>query len=94
MSQPLAIISAMEGELRAILEQLTHQEMVRVGPRDFWRGHWHGQPVVAVLSRIGKVAAATTATVLVERFAVSRMVFTGVAGGLGSGVAVGDVVVA
>ncbi len=84
----------MEGELRAILEQLTHQEMVRVGPRDFWRGHWHGQPVVAVLSRIGKVAAATTATVLVERFAVSRMVFTGVAGGLGSGVAVGDVVVA
>ena len=91
---PLAIISAMEGELRAILEQLTHQEKLTVGPRDFWLGHWHGQPVVAVLSRIGKVAAATTATVLVERFGVNQMVFTGVAGGLGSGVSVGDVVVA
>jgi hypothetical protein len=28
--------------------------------------------VVAVLSRIGKVAAATTATVLIERFGVDR----------------------
>ena len=91
---PLAIISAMEGELRAILEQLTHQERVSVGPREFWLGHWHGQRVVAVLSRIGKVAAATTATALVERFGVNQMVFTGVAGGLGVGVAVGDVVVA
>jgi adenosylhomocysteine nucleosidase len=54
----------------------------------------HGQPVVLVLSRIGKVAAATTATALVERFDVSAIVFTGVAGGLASGVNVGDMVVA
>ena len=62
--------------------------------RDFWVGHLHGHPVVAVLSRIGKVAAATTATVLLERFGVRAIVFTGVAGGLGEGVEVGDVVVA
>ena len=40
------------------------------------------------------VAAATTATALIERFGVARIVFTGVAGGLGAGVNVGDVVVA
>jgi adenosylhomocysteine nucleosidase len=65
-----------------------------VGGREFWVGHLHGQDVVAVLSGIGKVAAATTATLLIERFGVKRIVFTGVAGGLGSGVNVGDVVLA
>jgi adenosylhomocysteine nucleosidase len=46
------------------------------------------------LSRIGKVAAATTATTLIEAFGARRIVFTGVAGGLGRDVRVGDVVVA
>jgi adenosylhomocysteine nucleosidase len=40
------------------------------------------------------VAAATTATALIERFHVDRIVFTGVAGGLATGVNRGDVVVA
>jgi adenosylhomocysteine nucleosidase len=52
-----------------------------------------GLPVVLALSRIGKVASATTAAALIERFRVSRIVFTGVAGGVGAGVEVGDVVV-
>jgi adenosylhomocysteine nucleosidase len=50
--------------------------------------------VVAAISGIGKVAAATTATLMLERFGVSMVLFTGVAGGLGTGVSVGDVVVA
>jgi adenosylhomocysteine nucleosidase len=67
---------------------------VLVAGRDFWVGHWQGHAIVAVLSRIGKVAAATTATVMLERFGVDALVFTGAAGGLGPGVRVGDVVVA
>jgi adenosylhomocysteine nucleosidase len=66
---------------------------VRAG-REFWLGNLHGQPVVLALSRIGKVAAATTATTLIEAFGAQRLVFTGVAGGVGAGVRVGDVVVA
>ncbi len=50
--------------------------------------------MVLALSKIGKVAAATTATALIERFGAQRIVFTGVAGGLGTGVRVGDIVVA
>jgi len=84
----------MHEELSALLAQMPDEQRVRIAGRDFWVGHLHGQPVVAVLSRIGKVAAAVTATMLLERFAVGAIVFTGVAGGLAPGVNVGDVVVA
>ena len=91
---PIGIMSAMHEELAAVLQALPDEQRVQVAGRDFWQGHWHGRPVVAVLSRIGKVAAATTATALIERFGVGQIVFTGVGGGLGSGVKVGDVVLA
>jgi adenosylhomocysteine nucleosidase len=89
-----AIVSAMHQELSAVLALLPDEQKQAVAGREFWLGHLHGQEVVAVLSRIGKVAAATTATVLIERFHVDRIVFTGVAGGLARGVNRGDVVVA
>jgi adenosylhomocysteine nucleosidase len=91
---PLAIVAAMHEELGALLAQMPDEQRVRVAGRDFWVGHLRGQLVVAVLSRIGKVAAAITATVLLERFGVRAIVFTGVAGGLAPEVQVGDVVVA
>ena len=84
----------MHQELAAVLALMADEQKQCVAGRDFWVGHLHGVPVVAVLSRIGKVAAATTATVLIERFGVDRIVFTGVAGGLDAAVSVGDVVVA
>jgi adenosylhomocysteine nucleosidase len=90
----IGIMSAMHEELAAVLATMPDEQRVTVAGRDFWVGHWQGHAVVAVLSRIGKVAAATTATLLVERFQVDTLVFTGVAGGLGAGVRVGDVVVA
>ena len=91
---PIGLMSAMHEELALLLEAMPDEQRVRVAGRDFWQGHWQGRPVVAVLSRIGKVAAATTATALIERFGVGQIVFTGVAGGLGAGVHVGDVVLA
>ena len=84
----------MHEELSAVLALLPDERKQVAAGREFWVGHLHGQEVVAVLSRIGKVAAATTATALIERFSVDRILFTGVAGGLGRGVQRGDVVVA
>lgn len=90
----IAILSAMPEELSAVLALMPDEQPKKVAGREFWCGHLQGHDVVAVLSRIGKVAAATTATVLIEHFGVQRMVFTGVAGGLHPDVRVGDVVVA
>lgn len=90
----LALVSAMPEELQAVLALLPDEQRITVGGRAFWQGHVHGHTVVAVLCGIGKVAAATTTTLLAQHFGATAVVMTGVAGGLGPGVQVGDVVVA
>ncbi|MFN4359561.1 MAG: 5'-methylthioadenosine/adenosylhomocysteine nucleosidase [Hylemonella sp.] len=89
-----AILSALAEEQQGLMDRLHQPRRVERAGRVFWLGELHGQPVVLALSRIGKVAAATTATTLIEAFGVQRLIFTGVAGGIGPGVQVGDVVVA
>jgi adenosylhomocysteine nucleosidase len=93
-ARPIAIVSAMREELRALLPDLQDPTPKRLAGRDFHVGVLHGRPVVLVLSGIGKVAAAATAALLIHEFDARALVFTGVAGGLGEGVRVGDVVLA
>lgn len=92
--RPLAIVSAMHQELRALLPLLEAPHIVQLGGRRFHSGSMHGQPVVLALSGIGKVAAAATAVLMMQVFEARALVFTGVAGGLAPEVQVGDVVVA
>jgi adenosylhomocysteine nucleosidase len=94
MTTTTAILSALAEEQQGLLELLQQPHKTRHAGRDFWQGRLHGRPVILALSRIGKVAAATTSVALIERFHAGRIVFTGVAGGLADGVQVGDVVVA
>lgn len=93
MGQTIAIISALREEQAGLLALMPGQRPERLAGREFWRGQLQGHEVIAVLSGIGKVAAATTTAVLMERFAPQLLIFTGVAGGIGDGVAVGDLVV-
>ncbi len=88
-----AILSALPEEQNGLVDLLVSHATRRIAGRDFHTGLLWDVPVVVTLSRIGKVAAATTATLLAECFTPRRMVFTGVAGGLAPGVRVGDVVV-
>jgi adenosylhomocysteine nucleosidase len=88
------VMAALPQELGDLLHRLDNPSTEVWAGRSFHRGHVAGQPIVAVTSRIGKVAAALTATLLIDRFQVDHLVFVGVAGGLGHGVHRGDVVVA
>jgi adenosylhomocysteine nucleosidase len=89
-----AILSALPEEQAGLVQALEQPQRGVHAGRVYWRGSLRGRSVVLAQSGIGKVAAATTAVGLIERFGVARIVFTGVAGGLGEGVRVGDVVVA
>jgi adenosylhomocysteine nucleosidase len=90
----LGIISALAEEQNGLIETMEHAAKVSHGMRDYTAGRLWGVDSVCVLSRIGKVAAAMTASILVEKFGVTHIVFTGVAGSGDLGVRVGDVVVA
>ncbi|MDA8456474.1 5'-methylthioadenosine/adenosylhomocysteine nucleosidase [Acidovorax sp. GBBC 3334] len=90
----IAILSALPDEQAGLSAALQSATRIAHAGRTFQRGTLHGRDAVLALSGIGKVAAATTAAALIERFGADRIVFTGVAGGLGEGVRIGDVVVA
>ncbi len=90
----IAIVSAMHEELRALLPLLQGTRVERRAGRECHLGRLDGHEALLVLSGIGKVAAATTAAVLLDGMDVHRLLLTGVAGGLAPEVQVGDVVVA
>ncbi|WP_275685615.1 5'-methylthioadenosine/adenosylhomocysteine nucleosidase [Scleromatobacter humisilvae] len=94
MNKSLAIVGAMHEEIAALRPCLEHARTERRAGRDFHIGRLDGHDVVLVRCGIGKVAAATTAAVLLDAFDARALLFTGVAGGLGDGVRVGDIVVA
>ena len=89
----IGIMGAMPEEINKIIDQLTEVQIVERGSRKYFKGLLFGHQVVAVFSRWGKVAAASTVTNLILEFGVSQILFTGVAGGLSSDVAIGDIVV-
>ena len=93
VERPLAILSALAEEQVGLVEQLHGAQRQTHAGREFWSGTLQGLPVVLALSRIGKVAAATTTAALIAHFQAGAIVFTGVAGGVGRRVQVGDVVV-
>ena len=90
----LAIVGAMHEEIAALRPCLEGLRTERRAGRDFHFGRLDGHDVILVRCGIGKVAAATTTAVLLDAFDASALLFTGVAGGLGEGVRVGDIVVA
>lgn len=97
MHKPLGIVAALPQEIEQLIAQLRLDPAMRIvtlGRRDYYIGTLWRQPCVVTLARIGKVAAATTAAALVHEFEVGAILFTGVAGGLGAGLRVGDIVVA
>ena len=91
----IAIVAALPAELSAIEAAASAEGPLttrRVAGRELRTGTLGGRSVVLALSGVGKVAVASTATLLVEQ--ASAMIMVGTAGGIGAGVELGDVVVA
>ena len=88
------ILVPMQPEIELILHHMHVENIVETGSRKFYVGTIQHKKCVVSLSRVGKVASSVTAAVMIERFAVGRIIVTGVAGGLTDEVKIGDIVVA
>ncbi|MBL7782099.1 MAG: 5'-methylthioadenosine/adenosylhomocysteine nucleosidase [Saprospiraceae bacterium] len=89
----IGIMGAMPEEIRHLIPHIQQVSRKESGMREYFQGILHDTPVVLVFSRMGKVAAATTATNLILEFGVEEIIFTGVAGALHPELRIGDVVV-
>ena len=90
----IGVIGAMDSELAALIAALTQPARETVQGLVFHTGRLGAREVVLVRCGIGKVSAARCTQVLIDRFAPGAVINTGIAGGLASGLAVGDIVVA
>lgn len=89
----IGIIGAMEVEIRNILAQMDNVKTKNIARVDYHQGELNGKPVLVALCGVGKVNAAHATSVMVANFKVDGIINVGVAGGIGSAVDIGDVVV-
>lgn len=87
------IIGAMESEIKELEVVLQNKETVEYAGLVFFCGFFGGKNVVIVKSGIGKVNAALCAQALILKFNVTRIINTGIAGALRSGLRVFDFVI-
>lgn len=88
------ILSAMPEEISLIISSLKNKTVENHGNRDYYSGKLFGYNVVAVFSRWGKVAAATTTTHMILKYKVDKIIFSGIAGAISTELNIGDVVIA
>ena len=88
----IGIIGAVDEEADEIKKEIKDIKEEVISGISFFRGKFNQKEVVFVQSGIGKVNAAITATLLIEKFDVKIVIFSGVAGSLSKDLKVGDVV--
>lgn len=89
----LGIIGAMEQEIETLLCKMEAVSTQTYAGSAFYEGQLEGLNVVVVRCGIGKVNAALCAQILCDRYAVTHLVNTGIAGSLCAQLDIGDIVI-
>ena len=87
------VIGAMESEVAQLHAALGNMETAEHSGLTFYSGTMGENRVVLVKCGIGKVNAARCTQILIDKYAPDYIVNTGIAGGIGEGLAVADVVI-
>lgn len=90
----IAILGAMREEIEPLLVACTHIQRYEYAHNVFTTAQLCGKDVVLAYSKIGKVNAALSATLLIEKFHAQTLLFSGVAGAVNPSLKIGDLIYA
>ncbi|WP_211745351.1 5'-methylthioadenosine/adenosylhomocysteine nucleosidase [Paenibacillus sp. Marseille-Q4541] len=93
MTATIGLMGAMNEEIELLLAGMQNVKQYTYAGINYAEGDIYGQHVVVCKSGVGKVNAAVTTQMLIEKFGVSRVIFTGVAGAVHPELEIGDIVV-
>ncbi len=87
------VMTAFAPEWNALAPGIAEAREHRINGRIFLTGIFAGKPVILMQSGVSVVNAAMNTQLVLDRFTVKRIVFSGIAGGVDPALNIGDVVV-
>ncbi len=90
----IGIMGAMVEEIEPLLEFFKEYEVIEYAKNKYYKTNYKGHDVIIAYSKIGKVFAALTATTMIEKFGIEKLLFSGVAGAIDEDLHIGDLIIA
>ncbi len=90
----LAIMGAMREEIEPILKHFSDIKVNEYANNKYYEFKYDNLEIILAYSKIGKVNASLTASVLIEKFKCNVLLFTGVAGAINPDLKIGDLLIA
>ena len=90
----IGIIGAMKEEITPLLALFPRATTHQVGGNTFYEINYKNAQIFIAYSKIGKVHSAITTTTMILYFHCEKIIFSGVAGGLGENLKIGDLLLA
>lgn len=90
----IGVIGPSENEIMPFIGTLSNKKLYDHAMLKFFSGVYEGVEVVSVFCGVCKVNAAICAQILIDKFDVSHIIVTGVAGGMDKSLKIGDTVIA
>ncbi|MGL4391868.1 MAG: 5'-methylthioadenosine/adenosylhomocysteine nucleosidase [Fusobacteriaceae bacterium] len=89
----IGIIGAMHEEIKSLKNDMVIEREENIAGIKYFIGKILNKDIILVESGIGKVNSAICTTILIQKFDVKKIIFTGVAGAVSKELNIGDIVV-
>lgn len=90
----IAIMGAMPEEIEPLLSKLENINKIEYANNIYYEATYQGKELVVAYSKIGKVFSSLTASILLEKFGCTKLLFSGVAGAINPELKIGDLIIA